>query len=161
MIGTTLAGNGLPSQPNASAKFGVYDLAARRAIFLHEFPGASSVSRVTYDARTDQTACIVHRTRPYLRIFDGTLRQFRKPTEAMAKLQPGFLTAAGPGRIAFSEKNRLRLMDMATGEVTTAGTAPGNIHCITFAPDDRLYIACGASVYRTAPLPATKKAPPA
>jgi hypothetical protein len=116
---------------------------------------------VTYDALTGRTACIVHRTRPYLWIFDNALRQFRKPTVEIEKLQPGYLTAAGPGRIAFSEKNTLRLLDLATGAVSTVGDAPENIHCIAFAPDNRLYIACGASVYRTAPLPAGKKVPPA
>jgi hypothetical protein len=159
MIGTTLAGNGLPSQARdgVSAKFGIYDLAGRKTIFQHEFPQASSVSHIRYDALTHRTACIVHRTRPYLWIFDNALAQFREPTAAQEKLQPDYLTTAGPGRIAFSEKRSLRLLDLATGDVTTVGAAPENIHCITFAPDNRLYIACGATVYRTAPLPAANK----
>ncbi len=30
LVGTTLAGNGLPAQPDARPNFGVYDLSARR-----------------------------------------------------------------------------------------------------------------------------------
>lgn len=159
MIGTTLAGNGLPIQPNASAKFGIYDLGARKAIFTQQFPGAVSVSRVTYDALTNRTACVVSEKENSLQIFDGTLRQFRKPTGEIETLKPNYLTGAGPGRIAFSEKKTLRLMDLATGAVTTVGDAPDTIHCLTFAPDNRLYIACGPSVYRTPPLPPARKSP--
>ncbi|MES2460480.1 MAG: hypothetical protein V4671_07840 [Armatimonadota bacterium] len=159
MIGTTLAGNGLPSQPNASAKFGIYDLAERKAVFTHEIPGASSVSRVIYDTQTNRTACIVQRTRSSLWIFDNTLGQFRKPTGVVEKLQPGYLTNAGPGRVAFSEDKTLRLLNLATGAVTTVGDAPEKIHCIAFAPDGCLYVACGAAVYRTAPLPRPRRSP--
>jgi hypothetical protein len=157
MIGTTLAGNGLPSQPNASAKFGVYDLAARKTLFTQEFPGATSVSRVTYDPQTRLTVCIISRSENSLAIFDPSVMQFRETKGKLKNLRPGYLTAAGPGRIAFSEKKKLYLLDLATGTVTDRGSAPENIHCITFAPDGRLYVACGAAVYRTTPqIPSVK-----
>src|SRR5207253_1407968 len=72
-IGSSRFSNGLPFKPNASAGFGVIDLATRKVIYSHVFDGSISVRVMGYDPKTKRVAAAVD---DVFRPFDCVKREF-------------------------------------------------------------------------------------
>jgi len=151
-VGTSLTANGLPAKPGESPCFGIVELATGEVAFRREFPKASGVRAVVYDAQTKRLAMAVDGR---LRIFDpasqrfargpaGELRSVTSRSMAVGRL-PG---AAGNSRLFYGHEELLIALDLRTGQASSMGALPADITCIAMGADGAVYVSCGPDVYR-------------
>jgi WD40 repeat protein len=121
-VGTALGANGLPKQPNASARFGVVDLETRKVIFQKEFEGASRIHVMGLDARTGLVLVAVDGR---IELFDSatlafTNHQFIKPIATSRTC-----VMLGDGAVLYASKKKIVRLDLAVAlKYPTPSSAP-------------------------------------
>lgn len=144
-VGTSLSANGLPAKRGESAKFGVFDLAARQPVFTREFPGAGGVRALAHDAKTGRVAMAADGV---LRLFDVETRSFLPAAERAPRVSSRVIVAPGDGKAYYGSDRSVIVVDMQSGETATVAELPARLSTLAVAPDGTLYAACGAEVFR-------------
>ncbi len=72
-----------------------------------------------------------------------------EPAGGAARSTSRHITLAGPGRVAYANKESVRTLDLRTDALATLAKAPSEINYLASGPDGRIYVACAADVYRT------------
>lgn len=142
-VGTTLGGNGLPTQPG-SAQFGVVDLASKKVPFRHAFEGIGTVDRLVFDPASKTVAFTAGGAWYLYTPGDGSLR----PVDGAPKATTHMLPAVHGGRLYYGGGTALISMELSTGKTETVLSAPSEIDTVTADPDGVVYVSCGVDVYR-------------
>jgi hypothetical protein len=146
-VGTTLSANGLPSKPNASACFGMVELASRKIVFKHTFEGVSNVGRIGYDARTK---LVVMAAGPTLRTFDPRRKELIPICEKWPTVS-STMALPGNGKVYTADVKALVCIDLSSQEAEQLAELPARVRSVTIDPDGAVYVACGEDVYRVKP----------
>lgn len=146
-LGTSLAGNGLPSQPNADPKFGVMDLKTRAIVFEHTFekPDFGELHVVLYDKATNTV--LLAPGKRFL-VYDVEKTKLESVEMKGIPARTGGAVAPGDGTVIYGSEKELVIFDLKTRTVKRTETMPGKVEHLTRDPDGRLYFSAGPTVYR-------------
>jgi len=145
-VGTSLGANGLPNKKGESARFGIVDVNTKKAVFLHEFEGASGVRPLCFDKSTGRVALSV----------DGRVRFFntrsRRLLESLPVDAPPLRCASigfpGDGKLYYGCDTSVVALNMRTGKTELIVQAPAKVSNVAVGPDSTVYFASGVDVYR-------------
>jgi len=143
-VGTSLGANGLPNKKGEWARFGVIDKATTRAVFQHEFEGASGVRSFWLDPQTKRLAFSVDGN---LWLFDTVARRFIEPSAETPRVGTR-IVGLGDGRAYYGSGKTIVLVDLSTGKTETVTELPAGVSNVVVEQDGTLYAACGADIYR-------------
>jgi hypothetical protein len=101
-LGTTLGGNGLPSNPEGRTKFAVMDLATRKIVAEQDF-GTSTVGLIKLDVKTGLVVMLVGAE---VKVFDPPTKEFMSYTTPMPAAS-GQIDAPGNGRVYYGVESQL------------------------------------------------------
>ena len=144
-LGTSLAANGLPNKSGEGARFGVVDLATRKAVFTHEFPGVAEVRALALDKQTGRLALAGDR----IHVFDTARQQFVSdfPTN-LPPVRSRTLCAPGNGKVYYGSEKAIIMLDMQTGKTERLAELPASVSNVVVGPDGTVYASCGPDIYR-------------
>ncbi|MBM3493595.1 MAG: hypothetical protein FJX72_04625 [Armatimonadetes bacterium] len=143
-VGTSLGANGLPNKKGESARFGVLDLASRKAVFTRTFEGAASVHSVAFDPSTNLVAMIAGGR---LQVFDPATRKFATLPDDLPAPR-GNLAVAPGGRVVYGSAKDVIEFDMAGRTWTKVAETPERFGQIAVSSKGDMYVAAGPAVYR-------------
>jgi streptogramin lyase len=145
-VGTSLGANGLSNKKGDAPKFGVIDLATRKVVFEHAFPGAAEVSRVVYDRASKRVfltvsgrlVCYVPATKEFVSNFAA-----KAPTVTSHTID-----TAGDGRIVYAHNEQVVSLDLTTGVAWPIAAAPHPVETVAVDKAGNVYVSCGPDIYR-------------
>jgi streptogramin lyase len=143
-VGSSLGANGLPNKRGESARFGVLDLATRKAAFVHEFGGAASVHSVVFDPTTGHVAMVAAGR---VRLFDPTTRRFVELPDDLPVSRTN--VAIGPrGTALYGNGTAVIELDIAGRTWRKRADAPEPFGLVAVSATGEPYLAAGPTVYR-------------
>jgi hypothetical protein len=145
-IGTTLAGNGLPTNPNGKASFGIIDIESRKVLYKYAFDAKDipTIYNLGFDTKT-RIVIMAGNTQIYL--FDLAKMSFRKTADTLPKVN-GAITVSGDGFAYYGSGTELIKLDLAKGKVTDNISIPAKVDKIAIDKDNSIYLTSGPSLYR-------------
>ena len=139
-----LAGNGLPNQ-KGKAKFGVVDLASRKAVFEKQFD-AEAVALTTREPLSSQVAFVVnHRLCTY---DPKNMSIAENSVNGLGTITGSSMLALGDGTLIAASGNQIVRIDIHERTFHILAQAPAGIECMALAADGRLYFSHQADLYR-------------
>ena len=142
-VGTSLGANGLPNKPNESARFGIVDLTARKAVFSHTFDGAASVRSVCFDPASKLVVMLAGRR---VALFDPSSRGWIALPPDMPEPSSN-LDLHGGAAYYGSGKDVVRI-DLTARTWTRVASVPEPFGMIAVSHQGYIYVGAGPSVYR-------------
>lgn len=145
LLGTTTRGNGLPAKPDSVARFGIYDLKARKVVYERAFEGSGSVSGIRWDVKSGRAALLVD---GMLHLFDLAKREFVGGQPGLREKVTSHGIETQAGRVVYGIEDTLFALDLATLRPRPIAKLPEKVESIAVAPRGRLYVSCGVDLYR-------------
>ncbi len=144
-VGTGLDANGLPHQ-KGPCKFGMIDLALRKAVFEKPFD-APSVARTVCERKT---SLVFFTIGDKLFQFDPKSKTVTdNPIPGLPPVSGSRILSPGDGTLLIASGNRILRCHLDRKSLETWIEAPVGIESMTLAADERLYFNHGADLYRT------------
>ena len=145
-VGTSLGANGLPNKKGESPRFGIVDLATRKAIFQQEFEGAANCRPLCYDSATKRVALSVNGA---IRFFDTRRNTVlvSRPVDA-----PGLSCTSigfpGDGKLYYGSDKSVIALEMRTGKAEKLAESPARVSNVAVGPDGTVYFSCGVDIHK-------------
>ena len=145
-VGTSLRANGRAHKKGESPRFGIVDLATRKAVFQQEFEGAGNCRPLCYDGATKRVAFSVDGA---IRFFDTVKNRVLvgRPVDA-PRLSCASIAFPGDGKLYYGSDNSVIALNMRTGNAIKLAEAPANVSNVAVGPDGTVYFSCGVDIYR-------------
>lgn len=142
LIGTSTEANGLSAQKGVPVKVGLWDLAAGKALWTHEFPDVASVYGLLYDPVSKLAAC-AYRNKLY--VFDPLKGELGMP--AVEKLS-GRPILAGEGTVVYADGNILYSLTLTTRQSKELIRLPSKAGNLAYGgPEKKVFVSIGVDVY--------------
>jgi streptogramin lyase len=143
-VGTSLSANGLPGKRGESPRFGVLDLATRKAVFTRTFEGASGVRSIVFDPVTSLVALAVDGR---LHLFDPAVREVVVLSADIPKVSGSIAVGAG-GKLLYGSGKSVIEFRIAERTWRRLAEAPAPVGNTAMSSKGDLYVSAGPAVYR-------------